>query len=130
MALDRDFWPRIARIKSEAIQWSLKVGRGLRVRGCRWPAKRQGSEEKQIGGCRLEGKDLVFVDSWPIGCRPVSPREHFCSSTASRRGHYGGQRSHCCRRVSANSFFSQADDVYVFGFEPSRAGAHSLSIFP
>ena len=30
--------------------------------------KRQGSEEKQIGGCGLGGKDLVFDDSWPIGC--------------------------------------------------------------
>src|SRR5438128_12422478 len=106
MALDRDFSPRIARVKSEAIHWSLKLGRGLRVWGCRWPTKYQRSEEKQIGGCRPRGKDLVFVESWPIGCRPVSHHEHFCSSTASRRGHYGGQRSHYCGRGSSNSFFS------------------------
>src|SRR5882724_4915853 len=113
MALDRDFRPRIARVQSEAIQWSLRLGRGPRVWGCRWLAKRQGSEEKQIGGCGLGGKGLVFVDSWPINCRPVSHHEHFCSSTASRRGYYGGQRSHYCGQVSSNSFFSQADQVYV-----------------
>src|SRR6266566_39598 len=106
MALDRDFGSRIARVKSEAIQWSLKLGRSLRVWGCRWPAKRQGSEEKQIGDCGRGGKNLVFVDSWPGGCRPVSHHEHFCSSTASHRGHYGGRRSHYGGQVSANSFFS------------------------
>src|SRR3977135_1095632 len=106
MALDCDFGSRIARVKSEAIQWSLKLGRGLRVWGCRWPAKRQGSEEKQIGDCGWGGKNLVFVDSSPIGCGPVSHHEQFCPSSASCRGNYGGQRSHYCGRVSSNNFFS------------------------
>src|ERR1700732_1682563 len=103
MALDRDFRTRLAGVKSEAIRWSLTLGRGLRVWGCRWPTKHHGSEEKQIGGCGRGGKGLVFVDSWLIGGRPVSHHEHFCSSTASCRGHYGGQRSHYGGRVSSNS---------------------------
>src|SRR5258708_24813849 len=106
MALDCDVRARIARVNSEAIRGSRKLGRGLRVWGGRWPAERQRREEKQIGGCGPEGKDLVFVDPWSIGCRPVSHHEHSCSSTASRRGHYGGRRFHCCWRVSSNSFFS------------------------
>jgi len=46
------------------------------------------NKEKQIGGAD-GGKDLVFHDSWPWLLTRLTSRK-FCSSTASRRGHYGG----------------------------------------
>jgi len=66
--LDRDFRSRIARVKSEAIEWSLKLGRGCEYGAADGPAKRQGVREADQW-LRIAGKNLVFDEPWRVGCR-------------------------------------------------------------
>jgi len=66
------------------------------------------------------------------GLSVVDP-SHITNTSAPALPHVeglmGGQQSHYGGRASSNSLFSKANYVYVFGLEPRRAGAHSLSIF-
>jgi len=55
---------------------------------------------------RIRREESGFDEPWRVGCRPISYHEQCYSSSASRRGHYGGQRSHYRGRVSSNSVFS------------------------
>jgi len=103
---DRDFRSRIARVKSEAIEWSLKARPRFASMGRDGLPNAKGVKRSRSVVADSQGRIWFSTSRGRVGCRPISYHEQCYSSSASRRGIMADNDPITVGELVSNSVFS------------------------